>query len=210
MTTEYGPEEFAREFHVSRETMARLCAYDAVLLDWTARINLISKSTLASRWERHYRDSAQLNPLLPDGATSLLDIGSGAGFPGLVLAAMNVGKLSDIKLVDSIRKKTTFLCEARNAMDLPSTEIINGRSESLDLSPPDVVTARAVAALPKLFDMIQNVVGPNTVCLLPKGQHVGDELTAATKSWHMTVEQYPSITASESGILAVRNLRRRH
>ena len=77
----YGAEEFAAEFSVSRETMDRLKAYDGVLLDWSARHNLIARSTIEDRWERHYRDCAQLYALIPAGAASLVDLGSGAGFP---------------------------------------------------------------------------------------------------------------------------------
>ncbi|MEO0397879.1 MAG: 16S rRNA (guanine(527)-N(7))-methyltransferase RsmG [Pseudomonadota bacterium] len=206
MSATYGPEDFAAEFAVSRETMDRLAAYDATLLDWQSRMNLIARSTIEDRWARHYRDSAQLMRHLPQEAKSLLDLGSGAGFPGLVLTALAADQLGAVHLVDSVGKKARFLSAAAEAMELKNVSVSAKRIEALPPSKPDIITARALAALPKLLGLVAPFVGPKTTCLFPKGQHVVDELTEATKSWHMTVEQIPSVTASESVILAIRNL----
>lgn len=99
-----APEMFAKAADVSRETMDRLLAMDAVLLDWSARHNLIARSTIPDRWSRHYLDSVQLVPLLPEGIKRLTDIGSGAGFPGLILAAMLENDGVEVTLVESVGK----------------------------------------------------------------------------------------------------------
>jgi 16S rRNA (guanine527-N7)-methyltransferase len=105
----YGPEDFAAATGVSRETIERLSAYAALLVKWQARINLVSASTLEDLWRRHMLDSAQLLPLLPEGTTSVIDLGSGAGFPGLVLAILGI---PEVHLIESDQRKCVFLTEA--------------------------------------------------------------------------------------------------
>src|ERR1700760_4215686 len=114
-----GPEEFAAKSGVSRETMARLKAYADILADWNARHNLVAKSTLADLWRRHFWDSAQLVPLIPDAARTLADLGSGAGFPGLVIAAMRPGLA--VTLFEATGKKAAFLRAAAERMGLTVT-----------------------------------------------------------------------------------------
>lgn len=201
----YGPDEFQSEFDVSRETMDRLAAYDAVLLDWSARHNLIARSTLDARWDRHFRDSAQLFTAIPPDATSLVDIGAGAGFPGLVLAAMGAERGLDVTLVESIGKKAAFLTAAITAMQLENARVLPQRIESITVSPPDVVTARALARLVKLMDYAAEFSGKSTRLIFPKGQDVEDELTEAAKCWHMSVERRPSLTSPGSTILVISN-----
>ena len=202
----YGAEEFAAEFSVSRETMDRLKAYDDVLLDWSSRHNLIARSTIRERWERHYRDSAQLYALIPTDAASLIDLGSGAGFPGLVLAAMGVERGLAVSLVESIGKKAAFLSAAVDAMRLSKARVIPQRIESITLSPPDIVTARALAQLDKLLGYAHEFAIEKTTIILPKGQDVEAELTLAAKSWHMEVVKHPSLTSPGSTILVIRHL----
>ncbi|MFZ5618599.1 MAG: 16S rRNA (guanine(527)-N(7))-methyltransferase RsmG [Pseudomonadota bacterium] len=203
----YGPDELAAEYGVSRETLERLLAFDAALLDWSSRHNLIARSTVPDRWERHYRDSAQLFALIPPGAKTLVDLGSGAGFPGLVLAAMGAGRGLKVSLVESIGKKAAFLQAAIDAMGLTNARVIPQRIESITISPPDVVTARALAQLDKLLGYAHEFSGEKTVLIFPKGQDVEDELTAAAKSWHMNLEKRPSVTSPGSAILVIRNLK---
>jgi 16S rRNA (guanine527-N7)-methyltransferase len=201
--TPFGPEDFARETGVSRETLARLKAYADLLLDWSARHNLVAKSTLPDLWRRHMWDSAQLAPLIPENATTLADLGSGAGFPGLVLAAMRPGLA--ITCHESTGKKCAFLQAAAERMGLPVT-IENARIETLPRRAYDVVTARALAPLPLLLSYAAPLTGPNSVCLFLKGQNLGSELTEAHKSWKMEVSQVPSQTDPSGAILVVRKL----
>jgi len=203
----YGPQDFAAEYDVSRETMERLAAYDATLVDWSSRHNLIARSTINDRWERHYRDSAQLFALLPNDARTLVDLGSGAGFPGLVLAAMGAARGLKVILVESIGKKAAFLQAAIDAMRLGNARVIPQRIESITVSPPDVVTARALAQLDKLLGYAAEFTNEKTRLIFPKGQDVEAELTEAAKSWHMKVEKRPSVTSPGSTILIIRELR---
>ncbi len=203
----YGPEDLQAEFGLADTVMARLAAYDATLLDWSARHNLIARSTLDERWDRHYRDSAQLFSLIPAGARSLADLGSGAGFPGLVLAAMGEAKGLGVSLIESTGKKAAFLSAAAAAMALKNLRVIPQRIESLTLPAPDVITARALAQLDKLLAYAHGISTEKTMLILPKGQDVEAELTAAAKSWHISVEKKPSVTSDGSTILVIRNAR---
>src|SRR3954465_5372621 len=187
----FGPREFAAQTGVSRETLARLKAYADILGDWNARHNLVAKSTLPDLWHRHFWDSAQLLPLIPKPARTLADLGSGAGFPGLVLAAMRPDLA--VTLHEATTKKCLFLKAAADRMDL-KVEIVNARLEDFPARLYDVVTARALAPLPQLLSYAQKFVGPNGVCLFLKGQSVGSELTEASKYWTMKASQVPSQT----------------
>ncbi|MEM9618459.1 MAG: 16S rRNA (guanine(527)-N(7))-methyltransferase RsmG [Pseudomonadota bacterium] len=209
--TDFTPEEFATAANVSRETMERINAMDRVLMDWSSRHNLIARSTIEDRWRRHYLDSAQLVPLLPEGVKSIVDLGSGAGFPGLVLAAMLAEKDVCVTLIESTGKKAAFLSAAGEAMGLSALKVIPERIESVKLpNPPDVITARALARLDKLLGYGAGIQGQNTRYFLLKGQDVGLELTEAAKSWHMDVNRHQSCTsANEPGagtILEIGNL----
>ena len=204
---DFGPEEFAAASGVSRETLARLKAYVALLGEWNARHNLVSQSSLADVWHRHVWDSAQLLPLMPEAARSLVDLGSGAGFPGLVLACL-LRERSGFRtaLTESIAKKCRFLEAAVERMGL-DVEVRNARIEASAPEPFDVVTARACAPLGKLLGYAQHFQGPETVCLFLKGQSVEAELTEAHKSWRMKVVRHPSQTDPSAAILEIRELR---
>lgn len=201
---DFGPEDFAKAANVSRETFSRLKAYAGLLTEWNVRHNLVSARSLDEVWSRHFWDSAQLAPLVPAAAKSLIDLGSGAGFPGLVLAIMR----PDVKVVltDSIAKKCRFLEEVIARTDL-SAEVRNARMESLAPERFDVVTARACAPLELLLTYAQRFQGPATVNLFLKGQSVEVELTQARKSWRMEVLKHPSRTDPTGTILEVRELR---
>lgn len=203
------PEEFANAANVSRETMSRLDAMDRVLIDWSERHNLIARSTIKDRWERHFLDSAQLEPLLPKGIKTIVDMGSGAGFPGLVLAAMLAEKNVSVTLIESTQKKAAFLSEAANAMGLSNLKVVPARIESVKLGfTPDIITARALARLDKLLAYGAEIAGKNTRYFLLKGQDVEGELTAAAKSWHMEVIRHQSRTSPEATILEIGKLAR--
>jgi 16S rRNA (guanine527-N7)-methyltransferase len=189
--------------------LERLKRYDALLLDWNARHNLVARSTIEDRWRRHFLDSAQLFALLPKDAKTLVDFGSGAGFPGFVLAAMGSGRGLKVFLVESVGKKAAFLSAAAAEMGLKNVEVLPERIEKAQLSPPDVITARAVAPLSKLLSYAHEISGHSTLCLFLKGQDVGVELTEAAKSWSMDLTRHPSATSAGSVILAIRKISQR-
>ena len=200
----FGPAEFAAATGVSRETLKRLENYADLLRDWNSRHNLVSARSLDDLWRRHIWDSAQLAPLVPDSANTLVDLGSGAGFPGLVLAELLRDRVT-VTLFEATSKKCTFLAAAARDMDLP-VAIENGRMEEAGSKPFDVITARACAPLPKLLGYAQHFAGPDSVCLFLKGQNLGSELTEAHKSWRMKFRQFPSLTDPSGAILELREL----
>jgi 16S rRNA (guanine527-N7)-methyltransferase len=200
----WNAEDFAQAANVSRETLARLKAYIHLLSDWNNHHNLVSAASLKDVWRRHVWDCAQLAPLVPDEARSLADLGSGAGLPGLVLAALLRDRVS-VTLFEATAKKCTFLEAAAARMQI-SVQICNQRMEDATSQVFDVVTARACAPLPKLLGYAQKFLGPNSVCLLLKGQNVAVELTEAHKCWSMETKLIPSKTAPSGAILEVRNL----
>ena len=203
------PEDFLAETNVPRETFERLLAFDRVLIDWSERHNLIARSTIKDRWERHFFDSAQVAPLIPGDAKTIVDLGSGAGFPGLVLAAMLAPKGVGVTLIESTQKKCAFLVEASRAMGLENLKVVPERIESVRLGfKPDVVTARALARLEKLLSYGAGIAGKNTKYVFLKGQDVEGELTEAAKSWHMEVIKHPSRTDPRAAILEIGNLAR--
>jgi 16S rRNA (guanine527-N7)-methyltransferase len=203
------PEEFLAATNVPHETFEALKEMDRVLIDWSERHNLIARSTIKDRWERHFFDSAQLAPLLPDNIKTLIDLGSGAGFPGLVLAAILAPKGVQVTLIESTQKKCAFLREAGAAMGLSNLKVVPERIESVGLAfKPDVITARALARLEKLLGYGAGIQGKNTRYFLLKGQDVEGELTEAAKSWHMDVIKHPSRTDPRAAILEIGNLAR--
>ncbi len=202
----FGPEDFARLSGVSRETLARLQLYAALLEDWNARHNLVSRHSMADLWRRHIWDSAQIAPLLPHTATALVDLGSGAGFPGLVLAELLNGRPGlRCVLYEATAKKCRFLEAVADRLNLPVL-IRNARAEDSAPEPFDAVTARACAPLPQLLTYAHTFWGPSTVGLFHKGQNVGAELTDARKSWRITTRRHPSLSDPSGVILEVREL----
>jgi 16S rRNA (guanine527-N7)-methyltransferase len=200
-----SPDEFAALTGVSRETLARLQAYAALLIQWSARINLVASSTLADPWRRHFLDSAQLYPLVPAGAQNLIDLGSGAGFPGLVLAIMGI---NGVELVESDVRKCAFLREAARVAGAAVT-IRNARIEAVPAHPATVVTARGVASLDRLLSYSQRFIGNETVCLFAKGEQAGHEVAVAQQVWDFDVTSYPSRTDPRGVILCLSRVRRR-
>jgi 16S rRNA (guanine527-N7)-methyltransferase len=202
-----GPEAFAAAFDVSRETLARLETFADLLTRWTRRINLVSPGSLPELWHRHIADSAQLPGLAPPEAATWLDLGSGGGLPGLVVAALRPG--TAVTLVESDRRKAAFLRNAAFEMGV-SVTVLARRIEDLPAGTPDVLSARALAPLPRLLPLAARCAGPETVLLLPKGARAESELTAASADWHTAVEVIPSRTDRDGVILRIRNLRPRH
>jgi 16S rRNA (guanine527-N7)-methyltransferase len=202
--TTYGPLDFERDSQVTRETHSLVNTYVDLLRDWNERVNLVSDASLADVWRRHIWDSAQLIPMIPRGTKTIVDLGSGAGFPGLVLALL-VPDLT-VHLVESIQKKCRFL-EAVIAATGANATVHNARAEDLKKSlKADVVTARAVAPLNLLFRLAHPFFHPRTTGLFLKGRSLNDELTAATKSWHLTATPIPSRSDPSGFVLRVTGL----
>jgi 16S rRNA (guanine527-N7)-methyltransferase len=199
-----GPEGFARLCPVSRETLARLTAYAELLCRWSGHINLVGRGTLEDPWRRHFLDSAQLYPLLPAGTRSLIDLGSGAGFPGLVLAILGV---EGVALADSDSRKCAFLREAARAAGA-KVAIHAGRIEDLPPRPFDIVTARALAPLDRLLGLAEPFLAPGTRCLFLKGERAAEELTRARKGWKMAAAVHPSRSDPRGVILELQQVAR--
>jgi 16S rRNA (guanine527-N7)-methyltransferase len=198
------PEDFAALTGVSRETLDRLQAYEALLRQWSVRINLVAASTLGDLWRRHFFDSAQLFPLIPPDTPSLVDLGSGAGFPGLVLAIIG---MQGVELIEADARKCAFLREAARVTAAPVT-IHQARIDSVSRHVAGVVTARGLAPLDRLLPLAARFIGPGTACLFPKGKETGQELAAAQKSWVMEVTTHASRSDPRGVILCLSRVRR--
>jgi len=197
-------EAFAASLGVSRETLDRLTVYLDLLHRWQRAINLVGPATLADPWRRHILDSAQLLTHLPAGTTSLVDLGSGAGFPGMVLAVLGV---PGVVLIESDRRKAQFLREVARATGTEVT-VRAERIENLAGWPADVVTARALAPLPRLLPLAERFLAADSVCLFLKGYNAERELTQALKSWHMVPEMFSSLSAPTGSVLKLRGVGR--
>lgn len=196
---------FLERAGVSRETAGRLDAFAALLRKWQARINLIAPSTLDSLWERHIADSWQIAALAPD-ARRWIDLGSGGGFPGIVVA-LALAPDCRVILVESNAKKCVFLRAALRELGL-SGEVLGARIESVAdrLEPADAVSARALAPLERLCALAYPLLKKGGTGLFPKGQDVGEELTKARQSWRIDAELVPSVTDRAARIVRVRRL----
>ena len=189
--------------------MARLEVFASVLEDWNARISLVSAASMKYLWRRHIWDSAQLFRFIPEGVRSLVDLGSGAGFPGLILAVL-LGAHHPIRVVlyESIAKKCRFLEEVAYRTGV-EVEVRNARIEEAGPEPFDIVTARACAPLTQLLAYALPFQDKDSRSLFLKGQGVGAELTEAYKDWSMVVEQRQSLSDPSGTILEIRELHHR-
>ncbi|WP_149540420.1 16S rRNA (guanine(527)-N(7))-methyltransferase RsmG [Siccirubricoccus phaeus] len=195
----------AEEFGVSRETEEKLRTYLALLIRWNSRINLVAAAPEAALWQRHFLDSLQLLPLMPPDPTGpLVDLGSGAGFPGLVLAAATG---LPTHLVESDRRKCAFLTEASRALGLAAVTAHPQRIEDTALPPVQLLTARALAPLAKLLPHAHRLLVPGGIALFPKGRNVDQELTEAARRWTMRIERFPSRTDSSATLLRLSEIR---
>lgn len=196
---------------VSRETLARLDRFVALLLEWQTRMNLVAASTLPQVWTRHVADSLQLLKQAP-GAKTWLDLGSGAGFPGIVIAcALADTPGTSVHLVEATGKKAAFLREAATVTGAPAI-VHNERIEDFARHAKikaDVVTARALAPLDRLLDYVAPFLKSGAQGLFHKGQDVEAELTAAAKYWKLQHSLVPSKTSPDGRILVVRRARRK-
>jgi 16S rRNA (guanine527-N7)-methyltransferase len=212
--------------NVSRETLESLQAYADILIAWQARMNLVGPSTLPDIWRRHFLDSAQLYMLLPDNdrdsarKLKIFDLGSGAGFPGLVLAILARhdkrypgGRPLRVNLIESDRKKAAFLAEAARAVGFTADDTSNTairvraqRAEVIEPQIADVVTARALAPLEKLLPWMARFCDDKTILLIPKGEQAEAELQSAAKDWKMKIDRVPSRSDARGTILVLTQL----
>ena len=196
-------QEVSAAFGLSAAETHDLVAIDKVLLETQEHTNLIARASVTDRWHRHYADSLQLWDHVPLPAHSLLDVGSGGGFPALPLAVLAKHRRPDLVLTlcESIGKKTAFLREAAAAANL-DVQVENRRVERLG-GVFDVVTARAVAALPKLLPLLSPRLAPGGLIVAPKGRKAKDELREAKEAWRMTVKRVKSGTDPDASILLI-------
>ncbi len=191
------------DYGVSRETIERFLAYQAILTKWAPRINLVGASTLGSFWDRHILDSAQILPLARAEARSWVDFGSGAGFPGLVIAALvqplNGGQVT---LIEASTKRCGFLREAARAMQV-QVDIINDKLENVKPRPVDIITARAFTALDRLLAYAEPWQGPQTQALFSKGEEVSSELAQASTNWLFKSTIHPSLSDARGCIIEI-------
>ena len=201
-------ESFLAVSGVSRETMGRLEAYEALILKWQKSINLVSSATLTHLWQRHMWDSAQLVELAPEEARNWVDLGSGAGFPGIVVAAMLRERPGfQMHLVESDQRKGVFLREAARIMELPVT-VHSVRIEAFEpAETPDVISARALATLSQILEWTSSFWGKQTVGLFLKGQTASEELTEAQKGWIFNTEAIASQSDGSGKVLKLWGLK---
>jgi 16S rRNA (guanine527-N7)-methyltransferase len=206
----FGPREFERAVDVSRETYQKLEGYAALLAKWQKAKNLVSNQTIDDMWRRHFYDSAQLLPLLKDAyrtlPNTLLDIGSGAGFPGLVLGACGI---DTVHMVESNGKKCAFMQQVALLCGI-SAEIHNKRIEEMPLFDVDIITSRACAKVGQLLDWAAPFIesGDPDLWLL-KGPTIDEELTDADPYWRMDISLFDSQTEAGAKIVWLKNIERK-
>ena len=189
---------------VSRETIEKLDAYAALVAEESARQNLVSASTLEQFWERHILDSAQLVRFEPQPRASWADVGSGAGLPGIVIACLVDGPVT---LIEPRRLRAEFLHRTCESLRLNAT-VYTGKVERLEAK-YDVITARAVASLPRLLEISAHLSTRNTVWALPKGASAERELAEARRTWQGAFHVEQSVTDADSKIVVATEVRAR-
>jgi 16S rRNA (guanine527-N7)-methyltransferase len=203
--TEAEARDWISSLDVPRETLARLERFIAFLVHESGQQNLIAASTIPTVWSRHIVDSAQLLAHAPAQSGRWIDFGSGPGFPGLIVAALSGWP---VDLVESRAKRIQFLQEAIEILQLQSAvRVFPSRAEKLEPSIYEVISARAFAPLPRLFELGRPFADGNTSWLLPKGRNAAAEVAEAGKTWQGSFELVPSVTDADSSILIARGVR---
>lgn len=204
--TENNPlSELLPDINVPRGTLEKIEGYVAMLRKWNSVLNLVGKSTLEDVWQRHIADALQLYPLIPKGAEHLIDMGSGGGIPGIILAFMGIPKVT---LIESDQRKAAFLKEAARATASQNISVMPYRIETitaadLPYGAADVVTARALAPLSELINYARPFLKPTGECLFMKGKLAESEIAAARLRWTFRVSRIASRTDPEGMILKI-------
>lgn len=193
--------------NVSRETIQDLEAFAALVTKWTPKINLIAKGSVVDVWNRHVLDSVQLYRFAPEFFASWVDLGSGGGFPGIVMAIIARKKQPDAQftLIESDQRKAVFLRTAARELKLPVT-VIADRIESAAAQGADVVSARALASLSSLLPLASMHVRDGGVCLLHKGKQAAQEVAEAKENWSFDLEDHASFTDPEARLLVIQRI----
>lgn len=211
MTEEEARDWLERSFAFSRETWARLDRYIALLLAGMEEQNLIAESTRDHIWARHIVDSAQLIPLAPTPGEGdhWVDLGAGAGLPGIIIAALTGYRVT---MIEMRRKRVDFLNAVIEALGLHNASVFGGKVEravSAIPTPATVISARAYAPMERLIASALPLAGKNSIWILPKGQNFQNELDIAQSLWQSDARIEPSLTAPESAILVLKNVRKK-
>lgn len=203
-------KKFCDTYNVSRETFLTLKEYQSMLFDWQQKFNLVSSSSLKDSWNRHFLDSVQLFKFVPLDAKTLYDFGSGAGFPGMVLAVIAKELMPNLKvsLIESINKKTLYLNAVKDKLGV-DVDIFNCRIESVPNNYVDVITSRAMTSLTELLKYSFRFCSKKTVCIFPKGKKYKEELVEAHKHWKFNCDIVSSTQSEEGKILIITNLSKR-
>ncbi|SEP60662.1 16S rRNA (guanine527-N7)-methyltransferase [Loktanella sp. DSM 29012] len=202
-------ERRALSSDVSRETLLTLEQFSALLLKWNAKINLVARSQVSDIWTRHIQDSLQLLPHVPEHCDTLTDIGSGGGFPGVVIAiaAKTQRPAMRIQLIESDQRKAAFLRTAARTFDL-NVDVFAERITDTTAVRAKCVTARALAPLTDLLGFAAQLLEPSGVAIFPKGQSAQAEVAAARKSWQFSCDATVSQTDPAAQILVIKDISR--
>lgn len=192
---------------VSRETMAELQIFADLVVKWTPKINLIARGSVAAIWDRHIADSVQIHHYTPETYLKWVDIGSGGGFPGIVIAILAKTRhpAAKIILIESDQRKAVFLRAAVRDLKL-NASVLAERVEDADPQGADVVSARALSALSGLLPLVDRHLKSDGLAILHKGKRAHDEISQARQSWSFTLEQHASFTDPEARILAIQRM----
>jgi 16S rRNA (guanine527-N7)-methyltransferase len=201
--------QFQAKFDVSRETLERLQKLEALLVKWNKAINLVSATTLSEIWSRHFVDSAQIFALAPETGRSWADLGSGAGFPGLIIAILAEEKRPNLSvtLVESDHRKAAFLMTAIRELGL-SARVEAERIEEMSGLDCDVLSARALAPLPKLLEFSARHLSDQGLALFPKGARWEEEVASARENWSFDLQVSPSRSDPSGVILKISGVKR--
>jgi len=204
---QFGAAEFQKATGADTRAMEAMTRYQEMLAEWSGRMNLVGPSALEQFWLRHAYDSAQLLALAP-GAKQWVDVGSGAGLPGLVLAILGRDTPGmSVQLVETTEKRCAFLRAVALELELPAI-VTSARVEAVRPAHLDIITARAVAPLARLLDLTQHLFRGDAQALFLKGRSVEAEISEALQSWRFDYGLSPSLSDAEGRVLRIRSLRR--
>lgn len=199
-----GREWFAEHIDVSRETLVLLDGYETALRKWNKKINLVAEQSLSDVWRRHFADSAQLHALAPERARHWLDLGAGAGFPGLVAAILRRQMTAGVTftLIESDARKAAFLMTLSQKLGISCTVIV-GRIEQVSGQAADVISARALAPLTTLLSYAEKHRRRGGICLFPKGAKVHKEIAEAKVQWQFDHHLHHSLTDPSAAVIEI-------